>query len=130
MKTFLDILNIARENVKNNPGITKIDSVKAAHQYLDGLKDEVEEVKVEVKENNEVYLTDELSDIAWDYATLLSVLEDRGLIGNAEDVLAHGFQKYTERLPSAAESTVDSWNEIKEKQKIELKKKHAEKYGG
>lgn len=128
-KSFLDILEIARENVRNNPIITKQGSVKAAQEYLKGLMDEVREVEEEVKENNEVYLVDELSDIAWDYSVLLAVLENRGLISNAEDVLAHGHKKYTERTPAFMKGSEELWSEIKAKQKIQLKKRHIEKYG-
>lgn len=129
MKTFLDILTIARENVKSNPHIIKLDSKESTLRYLDGLEDEVEEVRVEVKENNEVFLVDELSDIAWDYAMVLSVLENRGLIENAEEVLTHGYKKYTQRLPSIDKSTVDVWDKIKVQQKRELKERHSIKYG-
>jgi NTP pyrophosphatase (non-canonical NTP hydrolase) len=128
MRTFIDILNIARENVRKNPSIAEADTMEAALRYVAGLKDEVEEVAVEIKENNSVYLTDELSDIAWDYATLMAVLEHRGLISSVEDVLEHGYKKYAERTPAFLVASSEMWDEIKQKQKKELKKQHAEKY--
>ena len=105
------------------------ETMHAVGKYVDGLLDEVEEVKKELKENNEVHLVDELSDIAWDYAVMLALLEQRGLITRAEDVLEHAHEKYTERAPAFLEGSQDLWEQIKQKQKIELAQKHKEKYG-
>lgn len=128
-KGFLDILEIARENVRKNPSIVDVPTAEICERYLNGLMDEVEEVKVEIREENEVHLTDELSDIAWDYAVLLALTEYRGLIPDAEQVLAHGFEKYSERAPAFLEASEDRWDEVKAKQKADLKQKHQEKYG-
>jgi NTP pyrophosphatase (non-canonical NTP hydrolase) len=126
---FKDILNIARENVRSNQGILALNMHDAAERSIKGLFDEVQEVRAEIKEGNEVYLVDELSDIAWDYANLLAVLEVRGLIPSIEAVLAHGAQKYTERAPAFRIASSELWDEIKQKQKAELKRRHEEKYG-
>jgi NTP pyrophosphatase (non-canonical NTP hydrolase) len=127
--TFLHILELARENIKCNPSLVGRSGVELGLQYLDGLKDEVEEVVVEVKENNAVYLEDELSDIAWDYACVLASLEQKGMIGSAEAVLAHGLEKYSQRAPAFLETTEDHWESVKKIQKEELKKRHEELYG-
>ncbi len=126
---FENILAIARENVRKNPSIVKTETVDVALRYLKGLKEEVEEVQVEIKEKNSVYLTDELSDIAWDYAVLIALLETRGFIESAEEVLAHGCEKYSERAPAFLEESNEQWNAVKTKQKAELKKKHEAYYG-
>lgn len=126
---FSEILNIARENIRRNPSLVGRSGVELGHQYLNGLKDEVEEVAVEVKENNAVYLEDELSDIAWDYACVLASLESKGLIESAEAVLAHGLEKYSQRAPAFLETTEDHWESIKEIQKEELQKRHEALYG-
>lgn len=128
-KSFLDILTIARENVKKNPSIFGYDTYEVASRYMAGLKDEVEEVRAEMRENNTVYLADELSDLAWDYAVLIALLEDRGLIVNAEDVLEHGYQKYSERAPAFLEASSEKWDEVKIMQKQDLQRQHQEKYG-
>jgi NTP pyrophosphatase (non-canonical NTP hydrolase) len=129
MEKFQDILNIARENIRKNPSLQGRPAAEVALQYLGGLKDEVEEVRDEIKENNHVHLEDELSDIAWDYACVLAQLEYAGYIESAETVIAHGFDKYSERAPAFLETSEDLWDAIKTKQKIELKERHQEKYG-
>lgn len=129
MKNFIDILNIARQNVRENPGFVALSSEEAVKNCLEGIDDEVEEVKKEIRKENEVHLVDELSDIAWDYARLLAVLERDGYIADAKEVLNHGVKKYTERLPAMLAGGEELWDEIKQKQKEELKRNHEEKYG-
>lgn len=128
-KGFLDILEIARENVRKNPSVIDVSTKAICEKYLAALIDEVEEVKAEVREHNEVHLTDELSDIAWDYAVVLALAEYRGLVPSVESILAHGYEKYAERAPAFLEASEDRWDEVKAKQKADLKQKHQEKYG-
>lgn len=44
-------------------------------KYSNGIIDEIAEITEEVKENNAIYLEDELGDILRDYMNLLHVLE-------------------------------------------------------
>ena len=129
MEKFSDILDMARENIRDNPSLRGRPAKEVALQYLSGLKDEVEEVRAEIKENNKVHLEDELSDIAWDYACVLAQLEQAGYIERAEAVIAHGLTKYAERAPAFLETSEDMWDTIKAKQKAELKQRHEELYG-
>ncbi len=129
MEKFRNILDIARENIKKNPSLQDRPAGEVALQYLDGLTDELEEVRAEIKENNRVYLEDELSDIAWDYACLLARLEQAGHIESAESVIEHGFNKYSQRAPAFLEATEEMWDTIKTKQKADLQHRHKEKYG-
>lgn len=126
---FSEILDIARENIRRNPSLVGRSGVELGQQYLSGLKDEVEEVAVEIKDNNTVYLEDELSDIAWDYACVLASLEQKGLIKSAQAVLEHGLEKYSQRAPAFLETTEEHWESIKKTQKENLKKRHEEIYG-
>lgn len=128
-KGFLDIVAIARDNVRKNPSVVDLSTEDATKRYLNGLSDEVEEVFVEVKENNAVFLADELSDIAWNYAVVLALLEYRGLIPSVEIVLAHAHTKYVERAPAFLEASSELWDEVKKMQKATLEKKHQEQYG-
>lgn len=128
-KGFLAILAIARDNIRLNPSLMGRSGEDLGQQYLRGLMDEVEEVKVEVKEHNTVYLEDELSDIAWDYACVLASLEAKGLIKSAEGVLEHGLKKYSERAPAFLEVSEDMWDAVKKTQKEQLKQRHEETYG-
>lgn len=129
MEKFRELLDIARENIKKNPSLQGRSVDEVALQYLTGLRDEVEEVREEIKENNSVFLVDELSDIAWDYACVLAQLESQGYIENAEAVIAHGLVKYTERAPAFLENSEKPWDAIKKIQKERLLKQHQEKYG-
>ncbi len=129
MENFSDILNIARENIRNNPSLQGRPADEVALQYLGGLKDEVEEVRAEIKEQNSVHLEDELSDIVWDYACVLAQLEHAGYIESAEAVIEHGLTKYSQRAPAFLETSEHMWDVIKTKQKVELKQRHEELYG-
>jgi phosphoribosyl-ATP pyrophosphohydrolase len=127
-KGFLNILNIARENVRENPDLVNADTAEIIARYLKGIKNEADEVSREAKKDNEVYLVDELSDIAWDYAVLLVLLEERGYITSVEEVLAHGLEKYTERAPAFRAGSAALWEDIKTKQKEALVQRHNDKY--
>ncbi|PID87696.1 nucleotide pyrophosphohydrolase [Candidatus Gracilibacteria bacterium] len=100
--------------------------------YLDGLKDEVIEVEEELKENNSVYLEDELGDILWDLLNLIEGLKKEGKIGGLEDVLKRAEKKYYERISGIDKvnglKKKSKWSEIKKKQKQELKEEHEKKY--
>lgn len=121
---FLKILELARDNVRKNPSIVHESTDVIISRYLEGLRKEIEEVKSEIKENNEIYLTDELSDIAWNYAVVLAICENRKLIKNAGVVMKHGFEKYSERSPAFLEADKELWKTIKQKQKEDLKERH------
>lgn len=129
MEAFKDILTIARENIAKNPAHEGRSSEDVALEYLAGLRDEVEEVQAEIRPKNSVFLKDELSDIAWDYACILAKLEQAGYIDSAEAVIAHGLSKYSERAPAFLEATNDMWDSVKAKQKTELKQQHEVLYG-
>lgn len=128
-KGFFEIVAIARDNIRRNPSLTGRETDEVALQYLAGLKDEVEEVRAEIRRQNSVHLEDELSDIAWDYACLLARLEEGGYIESAERVLEHGLKKYSERAPAFLEESEEAWEAVKKSQKAELVRRHQEKYG-
>jgi len=43
--------------------------------FLNGLYEEIDEAKAEIKKNNSVYLEDELGDVFWDLMMTLIALE-------------------------------------------------------
>ncbi len=98
--------------------------------YFQGLKDEVEEVQTEIKENNTIHLEDELGDILRDYFNLLETLADEGKITSLENVLSRAEQKYTERIETILDAKLKdwTWNRIKKLQKKRLAQEHKEKY--
>ena len=129
MKDFSDMLALARHNVANNPSISSEVTETVVERYLKGLVDEVNEVKAEIKVNNEIYLKDELSDIVWDFSVLVAILESRGYLKKAEDIFAQAHTKYLERSPAFQYTDEVLWEEIKQTQKQNLAKQHKEKYG-
>jgi len=94
------------------------------HWLLDNIRDEVEEVREEIKSDNIAYLEDELSDILWDWMILVEKLKDNNYIGSHEDIMKRALKKYEERiLPLNGDSGDDEiWRKIKARQKIALEK--------
>jgi len=94
------------------------------HWLLDNIRDEVEEVREEIKSDNIAYLEDELSDILWDWMILVEKLKDNNYIGSHEDIMKRALKKYEERiLPLNGDSGDDEiWRKVKARQKIALEK--------
>lgn len=84
--------------------------------YLNWLYDELEEVKDEIKKDNQVYLEDELWDILWDYLCMLHSMEKEGYISGVDKVLERSYKKYFERIWEDWKNRW-AWKDIKEKQK-------------
>jgi len=100
--------------------------------YLNWLKDELIEVEEEIKENNSVYLEDELWDIIRNYLNLLEWLKKEWKIESIENVISRAENKYISRV-QVIQNREDNqrssgWKEVKEKQKLELQKEHNQKY--
>lgn len=92
--------------------------------YLDWVSDEFEEMKVEIKKDNSVYLEDELWDVFWDYMCLLSSLKQEWLISSEKKVFERCRKKFSERIWEVRKSIPWQdwiWKKVKDKQKIELK---------
>lgn len=95
--------------------------------YLNWIREELEEVEKEIKENNNVYLEDELWDVFWDYLCLLHSLENEWKITNAEKVFERCYKKFGERVGYDWD-WLHNWQEVKDKQKQELKLEHNKLY--
>ena len=92
------------------------------HWLLDSIRDEVEEVREEIKPNNTAHLEDELSDILWGWMVLVEKLNDSDYVGTHEAVIKRALKKYEERiLPLQGDSSDhEIWREVKAKQKVML----------
>lgn len=90
--------------------------------YINGILDEIEEVQEELKEDNYIYLEDELGDIFWDYVCFLESLEQEWKINKAR-VFERCYAKFSGRLNLDGSNNGD-WNSVKKIQKEELKKEH------
>jgi len=107
----------------------KLDQKRAEPKYMDStwllqaMRDEIDEVKAEIKPHNKAYLEDELSDILWGWLTLIENLKEEGYIGTHEEVITRGLKKYKERILPLYGDIRDHqvWREVKAKQKEVLK---------
>lgn len=95
--------------------------------YLNWIKDEFEEVEKEIKENNSVYLEDELWDVFWNYLCLLHSLESEWKITSVDSVFKRCYKKFGERVWFDW-NWWHNWQEVKDKQKQELKIEHNKLY--
>lgn len=97
------------------------------HQdYIQWLLDEVQEVHHEIKEDNTVYLEDELGDILWDYLNVLYYLEQEGKITSRKKVFERSQQKFGERVSDQLQGIFRK--DTKARQKEALAKEHTKKY--
>jgi NTP pyrophosphatase (non-canonical NTP hydrolase) len=99
-----------------------LDWYRGSETYIDGIWDEIYEVHKEIRENNHVFLEDELGDVFWNFSCLLASLEKEGKI-DASRVFARAYKKYSERVWVDGKRT-DSWDIIKKQQLEELQKEH------
>lgn len=102
------------------------DFYKWSDTYIKWILDEIDEVKEELKENNHVYLEDELWDIFWNYVCLLESLEQEGKIHKSR-VFDRCYLKFSERLNPDGSNNGD-WGTVKKAQKERLKKEQEENF--
>jgi len=55
-------------------------------------------MQVELKENNTVYLEDELADVLWCYLCLTHSLHKKAYISDPKKIFERAYKKYDERL--------------------------------
>jgi len=104
---------------------------KGYETFLNWIKEEIEEMQVELKENNTVYLEDELGDVLWCYLCLTHSLHKKAYISDPKKIFERAYKKYDERLEAVWWGKSEQpWFEIKKKQKKELEDEHKEKHGG
>ncbi len=96
---------------------------KGPETYLNGLVDEIVEVKDEILSKRQCYLEDELGDLLWDVACLLEHLDIARDISKNR-VFERVVKKYSERVLNER-ANGETWESIKYKQKQELEKEHA-----
>jgi len=98
------------------------------HWLLDSIRDEVEEVREEIKADNKAYLEDELSDILWGWMVLVEKLKDDNYVGSHEEIIKRALKKYEERILPLNGDSADHeiWREVKAWQKEVLAKERKE----
>ncbi len=82
------------------------------------LKNEINEVIVEIEGGNPIFLEDELGDVLWDYFCLLHSLDIEWRI-KKKRVFERALKKFSERIGNDM-VWKNNWNEIKIHQKQEL----------
>lgn len=97
-----------------------------SEMYIKHLKKELEEMEEEVKKDNIPYLEDELWDILWDFLNLAYTLKLEWFIESEEQIFKRCEKKFSERI-SAIKNWIP-WEEIKKKQKEELKNEYNKIY--
>ncbi len=125
MKNFKKLIELVKHK-------HQLDLKRAEPKYMDSewllqaMRDEIDEVKAEIKPNNKAHLEDELSDILWGWLTLIENLKDEGYIGSHEEVIERGLKKYEERILPLYGDERDHqvWREVKARQKEALKREN------
>lgn len=130
-KSLLKLNKLVEEEYEYNDFIKSVDTKK----YFWYLIDEVNEAHKEIKDNNKVYLENELWDIIYVYLHNLEKLQRDGRIDKI-NVLERAFKKFSEKLKPCEEAQEFSywkenkhWEAIKLKQKQEMKEEHEKLYG-
>lgn len=119
-KTLQNIITLIEKRIRflhhhGDPGF-----YRWSQTFLDGMEDEIEEVREELHSGRRVFLEDELGDVFWDYMCLLENLELEWRIDKAK-VLERCWKKFSERLhPDGSDN--GNWSEVKQRQKEELQK--------
>lgn len=119
-----NLVKIRMDFLKNNES----SFFKWNETFFEEILKEIQEAKAEVKENNSVYLEDELWDIFWDFLCLVETLKNEWKITSLEKIFERCYTKFSWRIDENTWKSRD-WQEVKKKQKEELKKEHFEKYG-
>lgn len=118
-KELPDILKLAEIRMKHLQAGGWHGFYKWSETFIDGLIDEIEEVKVEFKEEKRVFLEDELWDVFWDYICLVLSLDLEWKISK-EKVFERCWTKFSERLNVEDGSDNGDWQKVKKKQKERL----------
>jgi NTP pyrophosphatase (non-canonical NTP hydrolase) len=95
---------------------------KGPDTFIEGLIDEIEEVKVEYEAEKRVFLEDELWDVFWDYICLVLSLDLEWKISK-EKVFERCWAKFSLRLNTEDGSDNGDWQAVK---KIQKEKLHVE----
>ena len=106
---------------------TKDSRYQWSETYFQALLNEAQEVKDEIKENNSVYLEDELWDVFRNFVCLAYALENEWKITSIDKIFDRCYTKLNWRINEFWEERGD-WDEMKQAQKKELKKEHNRLY--
>lgn len=129
MENIVKIMELSKSRIKEFEE-TGNQWYKWHSTYIEWIQDEFDEVKLELKEKNSIYLEDELWDLFWDYICLLYSLENEWKI-ETKKVFERSYNKFSERIWAVRKSIPNQdniWLKIKNKQKKEMLDEHNKKY--
>ncbi len=118
-KELLDIMKLAEIRMKHLHAWGWQGFYRWPKTFIDGINNEIEEVKVEFEQDKRVLLEDELGDVFWNYICLLESLEFEWKISR-EKVFERCWVKFSERLNREDWSDNGDWQVVKKKQKERL----------
>lgn len=118
-KELLDIMKLAEIRMKHLHAWWWYGFYRWPKTFIDGIINEIEEVKVEFEQDKRVLLEDELGDVFWNYICLLESLEFEWKISR-EKVFERCWVKFSERLNREDGSDNGDWQVVKKKQKERL----------
>lgn len=125
MKDLLQKINeLSKKRIKSFKNNDENSFYKWPKTYIDAIRLELEESNDEFRENNSVYLEDELWDVLWTYMCLLNSLEKDWYITDVEKVFERSFKKYSWRINVDTWINNWKWSDTKKIQKRELDKEH------
>lgn len=129
MKNLIEkINNISEKRIKFYKKDWDNGFYKWSETYFKQILLEIKEAKDEKKDNNSVYLEDELWDVLWDYLCLLNWLKDEWKITSVKKVFERSYKKFSWRVNERDWENNGIWEEVKKEQKEELKREHESMY--
>lgn len=127
-RTLEKLLNLAHKRIEYFHTIRNVKNwYRWSQTYFDGILGEMDEVKAEYRNNNHIYLEDELGDVFWNYICFLESLQKEWKISSVEKVFERSYTKLSERIWTQGDWG-DSWEEVKSLQKIRLAQEHIHHY--
>lgn len=85
IKSIEKLLNLSREKLEKGIEISTYEHIRF---HFNRVVCESSEVRKHFKENNVIFLEDELTDIFWDYRLLLRLMEKGGYIRSMDNVFS------------------------------------------
>ena len=103
----------------------RIDTKRAEQKYFEDdwiigeLLSEIQEVKEEIRPDNQAFLEDELGDILWGWLILVQKLKSKGFVSSHEAIIRRALKKYSQRIGALKgdENDDQRWVEVKAEQK-------------
>ncbi len=103
----------------------RIDIKRAEQKYFEDdwiigeLLSEIQEVKEEIRPDNQAFLEDELGDILWGWLVLVQKLKSKGFVSSHEAIIRRALKKYSQRIGALKgdENDDQRWVEVKAEQK-------------